>query len=76
LDFESSDGGVTKADNKRLHYVGVLRTWSRASEAVLWQNLKFYDKEKSFKDLFSAATCSPTLIVCCDIISGHAHKKT
>ena len=49
---------------------------SRASEAVLWQTLnQFYDKGRSFKDLFSAATFSPTLIVYCDIISGHTHKQ-
>ena len=37
-------------------------------ESILWQ-------VKKFRDLFSANTCSPTLIVYCDIISGHTHKQ-
>ena len=52
---------------------GALRTGSRASVAVLLQNL--YDKWRGLNDLFSAATCSPTLIVYCNIISGNAHKQ-
>ena len=55
--------------------LGALRTGTRVSEAVLWQNLnQCYDKGR-FKDLFTGATSSSTLTVYCDIISRHTHKQ-
>ena len=46
---------------------GILRLYC----GKLWIN---FDKWRSFKDLFSADTCSPTLVYC-DAISDHAHKQ-